>query len=144
MEYTDLKQIEKDICFLYHELSEYSGIMGDLDYHTLYNKKYWTYIDVDTDPFILHGCLILVLAMIWDWIDGSGNYIEDKIVYYKNAMKTLYGQSEDEFRLIEAVNKGLEIVEKDKQKDDKFEMDSLWAFETFVMGYFQEKAGNRT
>ena len=144
MEYTDLRQIEKDICYLYHELSEYSHIMGDLDYHALYNKKYWTFIDVDTDPFILHGCLILVLAMIWDWIDGSGNYIEDKIVYYKNAMKTLYGQSEDEFRLIEAVNRGLEIVEKEKQKDDNFEIDSLWVFETFVMGYFQEKAGNRT
>jgi hypothetical protein len=144
MENTDLKQIEKDICFLYHELTEYYGMTGDLDYHTFYNKKYWTYIDVDTDPFILHGCLILVLSMIWDYLDG-GNYIEDKIVYYKNALKTLYGQSEDELRLIKTVNNGLDIiVAKKKQRDDQFGNDSFWAFETFVMGYFEEKADNPT
>ena len=113
--------------------------MGDLDYNNLYNRKYWRLIHVDTDPFILNGCLILVLAMIWDWIDGSGNFIEDKILYYKNAIKHLYGQSEEEFRLIETVNKGLDIVAKNQQKDSKFEIDSLWAYNTFVNGYFQSK-----
>jgi len=77
--------------------------------------------------------------MIWDWIDGSGNFIEDKILYYKNAMKSLYGQSEEEFRLIETVRKGLDIVAKKQQKDSKFEIDTLWAYNTFVNGYFQSK-----
>lgn len=140
MEYNQIKQIEKDICFLYHELSEYSFIMGDLDYHNLYNREYWSFINVDSDSFILHGCLIMVLAMIWDWMEESGNFIEDKVSYYLNAMATLYGQSEEEFRLIETVNNGLDIVSKDRQKDEKFEIDSQWAFEIFVKGYFREKA----
>ncbi len=141
MEDIDLKQVEKDICFLYHELSEYSGIMGDLDYHSLYNKPYWEVLDVDTDPFILHGCLMLVIAMVWDWIDGSGFFIKDKIIFYKNSMRTLYGQSEDEFRLIETVNEGLDIVERNKQQDySTFEKNSLWAYEKYVKGYFIEKA----
>jgi hypothetical protein len=142
MEISEIQHIKKDICFLYHELSEYSGMMGDLDYSGLYDRPYWKFIDVDADPFVLHGCLIMILAMVWDWIDGSGNFIEDKIIFYQNAIKTLYGQSEEEYRLIETVKKGLAIVSKEEIKDQGFESDTHWVYQTFVKGYFQERAKN--
>ena len=128
--------IEKDICYLYHELAEYSGIMGDLDYHSTYNKDYWKYINVDCDPFIREGSMILLLAMIWDWIDESGNIIETKIESYENSMSCFYPQSDNENRLIDLINNGLDIVQKKKDVDEKFSSDTGWAYNTYVREYF--------
>ena len=74
------RRLIRDVCLLYHELSAYRHIMGDLDYAKDYPLEYWTLINrIDTgrsdDRFIRSGILVLLLAMLQDVFDGSGDYI---------------------------------------------------------------------
>src|SRR5712691_1560834 len=74
------QQVERDICLLYHQLADYSYIMGDLYYGPVFGLPYWEYLDFpDLDgadrEFLRDGCLVMILAMAWDQIDGSGVYI---------------------------------------------------------------------
>lgn len=79
-----VQHIEKDICFLYHQLSSYSYIMGDLDYNEHYRLPYWDFINIKSPmndyekAFIQEGCLVLILTMAWEQIEGAGCYINDK------------------------------------------------------------------
>ena len=82
--YVALQEVEKDICLLYHQLSEYSYIMGDLYYGDVYDKKYWNYLsleikDKDQHLFITNGCLVMILAMCSEILDGTGGYIYNSI-----------------------------------------------------------------
>ncbi len=73
-------QINRDIYMLYHELAQYSHIMGDLDYANLYPLPYWDFIansalDWQLDAFIAmvhwscfwrcHGTASKAPAPIW-------------------------------------------------------------------------------
>jgi hypothetical protein len=75
-------KVERDICYLYHELSEYSGIMGDLAFGCLYTLPHWEFLHLNVRQmpeeqrcFIREGCLVMLLAMAWDVLDGSGSYL---------------------------------------------------------------------
>jgi hypothetical protein len=45
--WVELQQVERDICLLYHQLSDYSYIMGDLYYGSVYALRYWDFLDVE-------------------------------------------------------------------------------------------------
>ena len=78
------QRLVRDVCFLYHELSEYRYIMGDLDYAGEYSLPYWELINrIDTgridDRFIRGGIQILMLAMLQDVFDRSGDSISQHL-----------------------------------------------------------------
>ncbi len=43
-----IQRVERDICLLYHQLAEYSYIMGDLYYGDVYALPYWDYLNLQT------------------------------------------------------------------------------------------------
>lgn len=139
------RRLIRDICFLYHELSEYRHIMGDLDYANDYPLEYWTLINrVDTgfgdDRFIRCGILVLMLAMLQDTFDGSGNYISRHNDAILRALQEFIPDDEELLRLAQSVEHGLGLLSASASADDRFNEDVCWAYDTFVRGYFANRA----
>lgn len=151
-------QVERDICYLYHELSEYSGIMGDLAYGSCYAQPYWEFLHLNVRQmpeeercFIRDGCLVMLLAMAWDVIDGSGCYLMKHLSPCQQAVAVIVAENERTERLVEAVRIALEAVEKGSQGGEPLRGAPLWHLEDLsvwvnreiVGGYFQQKAAER-
>lgn len=139
------RRLTRDVCFLYHDLSAYQHIMGDLDYANEYPLAYWTLINrVETgqsgDRFIRAGILVLMLAMLQDVFDGSG----DSISRHRNAiaqeLERFIPEDESMLRLAESVAHGLELLGTSTSADDQFNTDVCWAYDTFVRRYFVDGA----
>jgi hypothetical protein len=142
-----IQQVERDICLLYHQLAEYSYIMGDLDYGSVFNLPYWEFLDLDGVPldqkeFIQNGCLVMILAMAWDLIDGSGNYISPYISTCKAALSKITFVDEISSKLIHAVRLALDIAEQDNSESDELMNLSSWVHKEFVQGYFCKMAAD--
>ncbi len=139
------QRLVRNVCFLYHELSGYRYIMGDLDYATEYNLPYWQLINrVDTgrreDRFIRGGILILLLAMIQDVFDGSGDLITKHHSDATRALADFVPEDDDMLRLADAVEHGLNLLNTSRNRDDRFDSDVCWAYDAFVRSYFIEAA----
>ena len=96
-----LKQhLERDICLLYHQMANYSYIMGDLYYGSVFGLAYWEYIDfpgldaADHD-FVRDGCLVMILAMAGIRLTGSGAYINPYIPACREAIASLVLEGEE-------------------------------------------------
>src|SRR5207249_1997195 len=116
-------------------------IMGDLDYATEYGLKYWQLLNrVDTgrsdDRFIRGGILVLMLAMLQDVFDGSGDSITRHTDEIIEALDCFVPEDEDMLRLSQAVEHGLQLLASSFSKDDRFETDVCWAYDAFVRRYF--------
>ena len=144
-----LKQlIERDICYLYHQLSSYSYIMGDLYFGEVYNLPYWDFINIDclelqiSDEdanFIREGCLVMLLTMAWEQIDGAGSYINDKIKKIIDCLNIFEPNNEKQIELqkivLQAVNHAKHPCEElYKQVSEK----SDWVHKEFVREYYRQ------
>lgn len=152
LDYTEQQQVERDICLLYHQLSEYSFIMGDLEYGSVFSMPYWDYLEIgnlseyDT-AFIRNGCLVMILAMAWDVIDGSGSYLvkEDRLSSCVNAIDNLEltaatSQEEPLLRLLQIVRTALGRAKTEADlQDEKLFNDCYWVHDRYIKGYFREK-----
>ncbi|QDT71243.1 hypothetical protein [Lacipirellula limnantheis] len=135
------KRVLKDVCFLYHELADYRHIMGDLDYANDYSIHYWELLNrVDTgrvdDRFIRGGILILMLAMLQDVFDGSGDSISKHRAAATKALAEFIPEDKDMLRLGDAVAHGLQLLAESRIGDDRFNSDVCWAYQAFVRKYF--------
>ena len=83
-QWIEKQKLEKDILLLFHQLSSYSYLMGDLYYSELYSLPYWKYIDnnywqIDINEedkqFIEIGCLVMIATMAMEIIDEAGSFI---------------------------------------------------------------------
>jgi len=139
------RRLIRDICFLYHELSAYRHIMGDLDYANDYPLEYWTLINcVDTgrseDRFIRCGILVLLLAMLQDVFDGSGDHISRHTAAISHELQEFIPGDDELLRLAQSVEHGLGLLTASASADDRFNEDVCWAYDTFVRGYFASRA----
>jgi len=143
--YHEIAQVTRDICFLYHELSAYSGIMGDLDY-SFYNLPYWKYLECDGSgsgdgEFIRDGCLVMLLAMAWEQIDGVGSYVNGKTDMFLRYISYLEPDNENTVKLIDTVKMALEAAETGNEPEELTDR-SQWVYLQYVQSYFCERAGN--
>lgn len=134
-------RLVRDICYLYHQLSAYRFIMPDLDYASDFPLEYWKLINrIDTgqwDRFIRGGILILLLAMIQDVIDGSGDCISCHAEDVKRELEQFIPEDEEILRLSEAVEHGLKLLTAESAvPDNRFSDDLDWAYNAFVRKYF--------
>jgi hypothetical protein len=141
------QQVERDICLLYHELADYSYIMGDLYYGSVFNLPYWDYltfpgVDAVDLAFIREGCLIMILAMAWDQIDGSGAYIDPHIATCRKAVAGLVYDDEDTEKLVRTVQLALNAAESGELETPELSELSLWVHKRYVRGYFRRFAEN--
>lgn len=140
-------KVERDICFLFHELSEYPGIRGDLSYGSLYSLPYWEFLNLrgpnihdDDRCFIRDGCLVMILAMSWDIIDGSGSYLKDKIGLCRQAISELEAEDERTKKLLHVVRLALSVAEQGHSRNDELSELSVWVNYEYVHGYFRRMA----
>jgi len=139
------KQLTRDICYLFHELAAYRHIMGDLDYANDYALPYWDLISrVDTgrddDRLIRSGILILFMAMLQDEFDGSGCWISKHLDAISSALTQFIPEDDEILRLSDSVSHGIELLRNDSQQDNRFDVDSAWAYNAFVRRYFEHAA----
>jgi len=138
-------QVEHDICALYHEQAKVAGIDGDLAYGSIYKSAYWRYLSVKALPkmseterdFILHGCLIMALAMAVDVIDGSGSHMKEHIITYRQAIDQITVKDEDTLRLIRISVLALDIMEGRNDLKAEFVRSLTWVNSHFIQGYFR-------
>ncbi len=137
------RRLTRDVCFLYHELSAYRHIMGDLDYANEYPLEYWSLINrIDTgrndDRFIRAGILILILAMLQDAFDGSGDCITRNAKAMVCELDRFIPEDDTMKRLVESVEYGLGLLDASQSADARFQSDLGWAYDSFVRKYFAE------
>jgi len=144
VDWEDIQRVERDICLLYHQLSEYTYVMGDLYWGSVYSLPYWNYLRLDLEApratFIRDGCLIMILAMAFDTLDGSGDYIRDKLALCTAKVDESCTADPNEKRLVEAVKLALRAVSDGRGSDVDLERESSWVHGHFVRGYFEERA----
>jgi hypothetical protein len=144
-------QVERDICFLYHELAESPGIMGDVAYGSLYTLPYWEFLDVRTEGlpeperrFIRDGCLVMLLAMAWDMIDRSGTYLAPYLERCHRAVAELQAEDAKTQDLVRTVTLALETARSGQHAGRELEELSVWANREYVAGYFRDMAAATT
>ncbi|MDH3919367.1 MAG: hypothetical protein OEU25_14455, partial [Rhodospirillales bacterium] len=138
--WVELQEVERDICLLYHQLSEYSYIMSDFYYGNVYALRYWDFLDVggiepDRQSFIREGCLIMILAMAWDMIDGSGAFLKPRLAEVSAAVEDCSSEDERTRKLLAVVKLGLELASGGRSDTAEFVDLSNWAHREFVRGY---------
>jgi hypothetical protein len=138
-------QLLRDVCFLFHELSAYRYIMGDLDYGTDYTLDYWELLNrTDTgqpdDRLIRSGILVLTLAMLEAAFDDSGNHIWSHIPCITKAIENFVPEDFAMLRLGEAVEHGLDLLKTKAPRDERYEIDIAWAHKSFVRAYFVDRS----
>lgn len=139
------RRLIRDVCFLYHELSAYRQIMGDLDYANDYPLEYWTLLNrIDAgrsdDRFIRGGILVLMLAMLADVFCGSGDSISRHVKAISREIDRFVPEDDAMLRLAQSVEHGIGLLASSASADQRFDTDSGWAYATFVRSYFANAA----
>lgn len=138
--------IEKDICFLYHELSKHDAMVCDLSYGRLFFMPYWEVfsqslpkMDADEEEFILGGCLIMTLSMLWEILNGSGSYLIGKINQVQECTSALEPKSQNIKTLKESVLLTLNVIQGLAMRDASIDGIAIWANREFVKPYFNKR-----
>ncbi len=151
-----IQVVERDICLLYHQLADYSYIMGDLYYGDVFALPYWEYLNIpnletERQAFIRNGCLVMLYAMASEVLDGSGTYLTMERKRYhaaRAAVEALPNFDDESNRLIAAVKGSFKLIdEKRGTWDDIPEVqdvisESTWIHECFVRQYFIERTND--
>jgi hypothetical protein len=135
-------QIQRDICFIYHEQLSYKGVNGDLPYTDLYNLPYWEVFSGDLPRmpneernFVVCGCLFIIVCMCFDVIDGSGNYImeslddcEKKLSSFLPLNHIEIGLKEMTLHFIDAVKSRRDLVGEDYDILFRFKTETVYRY----------------
>jgi hypothetical protein len=141
--------IRRDICLLYHVLSDYGFVMGDLDYRGQFSLPYWSALEfddlVDGDArFIRCGCLVMLFAMAMEEIDGAGSYLTNSPARFSAALRSLdtcVFEDEEELQLLAHVRSAFACVASPTREHiQKAEADGAWVYDTIVGTYFATRA----
>ena len=143
-DWAEVHEIEKDILLLYHELLGYDNIMGDHDYANVFKLPYWDFLNptgLDQDwhrlAFMQEGCLVMILAMAWDLLDGSGTHLDS---FHETVPARLAGcnaASDRAERLLVHVRDAVTKALAGDDDHDELYAESAWVRDTIVRGYFE-------
>lgn len=148
--------VERDICLLYHQLADYSYVMGDLYYGDIFSLPYWDYLSIsnlepERHTFIRNGCLVMLYAMASDVLDGSGAYLtmdRQRYLAARAAIDALPTYDDESNRLIAAVRNSFKLIDENRGTwEDASDVqdviaESSWIHECFVRQYFIKRAND--
>lgn len=144
-DWAEVQELERDVLLLYHQLSEYSNIMGDLYYGDVFALPYWEYLnptglDPERGEFIQQGCLVMLLAMAWDRIDGSGDYLDKHREAIHERLRACLPLSAQSERVLAHVRAAVAAPESPAPEPRGLREESGWVHQAVVRGYFAKKA----
>ncbi len=90
--------------------------------------------------FIRDGCLVMLLAMAWDVLDGSGTYLLPYLDLCRQAITQLEGKDEKTARLTQAVNHALEAIKQGQRGSYEMDLQDVWVNREYVHRYFRQKS----
>jgi hypothetical protein len=93
-------------------------------------------LDDSQRKFIRDGCLVMILAMCWDVIDGSGVYLTKYLNECGLAVSLVKPDDERTVKLLETVTMALMAVAGGGRESDELLELSSWVHKTYVRGYF--------
>lgn len=140
-----MEQVVRDICGLYHLLTKSSSIVGEFSYRTVFALPYWDFMESPGSTpqeraFLREGCLVMILSMAWDKIDGAGNYINPRITACRSAVSRLECEDDETQRLIRTVLLALDLAERHVHESVELGEESIWVHKRYVRGYFRRVA----
>lgn len=143
--WVEIQCVERDICYLFHQLSEYSYVMGDLYWDSIYSLPYWDYLEPEVvDPkrarFIQVGCLVMVLARAFGLLDRGGRHKEPWVEESRRRIAAMKAADDDSAKLASITLRALELASAGSSSDEELEAQSRWVHTTFVCGYFERMA----
>ncbi len=124
--------------------------MGDLDWGATFRLPYWQFFDPKGLPpedheFMQTGCLMMVLTMAWETIDGAGSYISQFIPRIEFCLERVQPETGRVFRLRDAVMLAVQVAKNDQsRRSDKLVAETQWAFDEFVAGYYRRTLDRMT
>lgn len=141
-DWIQLQKVERDICLLYHQLADYSYIMSDLYYGSVFSEPYWHYLDVqalepDEQAFLRDGCLVMILAMATELTDGSGAYLLPHMSECRAAVDRVTATDERTNKLLHTVRLALALADDGQQETRELVELSQWVHGEYVQGYFR-------
>jgi hypothetical protein len=140
------QRLERDICLLFHHLAQYSYIIGDLSFGTIFALPYWEYIDSpDLDDqsvavertFIRDGCLVMILAMAQNDIEDGEVCVGPHLAECRAAVTGLAVTDEQTAKLIRTVQMALDLAEQGSGDLRELRELTAWVHEHYVRGYFR-------
>jgi hypothetical protein len=142
------RQVERDICFLYHRQAEYSYVMGDLPFDGLSTLRYWEHVaspDVGDAveridrSFLRDGCLVMILAMAQKDLEDGEACIGPHVVECRAALARLAVEVGDECtaKLVRTVRMALDLAERGDGNLRELRELTAWVHEHYVRGYFR-------
>ena len=145
---TEQEEVERDVCLLYHQLADYAFLMSDLSWGEVYKLPYWEYVETagleaKEAHFIRDGCLVMILTMLWECIDGGGYYIYKRIPECRRHINALTVSDPKTEMLIDIVKQALDLAERfpgpqappEKLVGELFDQCD-WVHREYVRGYF--------
>ena len=152
LDWVAIQKVEADICLFYQQQAHYSFIMGDLYYGNVYSLPYWEMlnqegIDDERLEFLQSGCLMIVLAMCWELLDGTGNFLTPHAPTALACVRACRAATDRVARLRQHVEDilcylgnrppGLSAIEEEHGWAAFLDV-SQWAHREFVLGYFRK------
>jgi hypothetical protein len=149
-DWVSIQQVEKDVCLLYHQLSEYSYIVGDLYWGSVYGLPYWEFLDLqdlkevekEGYEFVRDGCLVMILAMAWGIIDDTSGYLSRWRDDCERSVSQLTANDADTEKLIRTVSLALDVSGRrmlPPHEIDELRELSNWVHHRYVLAYFKHK-----
>jgi len=145
LEWSEIEDVERDICYLYYQLADYDYIMGDLAFGVTFRRPYWDYFHVTglharQFAFLRDGCLVMLLAMAWEIIDEAGHHLLDD--HHLAACQTALHQfiptdphTDRMHRMIEqALDYIADGIRTDQPRLKLIGVESDWVHQTYVRG----------
>jgi hypothetical protein len=144
IDWVKIQEIEKDICLLYHQLSDYAFIMDDLYFGSIFNLPYWNFLDIkeledNKRRFIREGSLVFIYAIILAEAGGSSAYLSSdkkRYTHCKDNIESCVPENADEKLILKSIKYCFELIEKNKIGDSSIFSNSAEIHKRFVRRYF--------
>ena len=114
--------------------------MPDLDYSKEFSLPYWVLLKKYTDTesqFYKYGCMLFILLLALDKINGSGGSISKVSASCVEAVQSVIPYSLNENRLKELLLAVLNKSENGKTLSREEEQELSWVYREVVEGYFR-------
>lgn len=138
---TDETQLTKDICYLYHIQSEYKGLMPDISWSDEFALPYWQHLKAfsdSDDSFHKNGCMVFLLLLALDKIDGSGDGMKSIHRQCMAAADAVIPHTKTEDVLKELL---INVLKKSNSKTSLSKEDEegiSWVYSEVIEAYFKD------